>query len=101
MTLSIIIVNWNVKPLLERCVDSICKYAKGLDYEVIIVDNASQDDSREYLKRLGRSKERFKVILNKENLGFAKANNQALKIAQGHFILLLNPDTEVYDETLQ
>ena len=101
MTLSIIIVNWNVKPLLERCLSSIFLYGKNLDYEVLVVDNNSIDGSKEYLKDLSKKKQGLRVILNKKNLGFAVANNQAIKISKGEFILFLNPDAEVGGGTLQ
>lgn len=100
MDLSIIIVNWNVRPLLERCLESIFKETKGLNYEIIVVDNASTDSSVEYLSgesHLLKSMT-LKKIFNKTNLGFAKANNQALKIAEGEFILFLNPDTEILEQ---
>jgi len=101
MILSIIIVNWNVKKLLEKCLNSIFKNVDGLDYEVWVVDNNSADGSREYLKSLIGHNENLKVILNEQNIGFAKANNQALKEAQGEFVLLLNPDTEIIGDALQ
>jgi len=101
MLLSIIIVNWNVKPLIERCLSSIFLFAKNLDYEILVVDNASSDTSRGYLEELAKNKKQLKVILNEKNLGFARANNQAAKKAQGEFILFLNPDTEIRGGTLQ
>jgi len=109
MTLSIIIVNWNVKALLEKCLESIRRETKDLDYEVIVVDNASQDGSREFLNRImnnesgimDRKRKLVKIILNNRNLGFSRANNQALKISRGDFILFLNPDTEIFPNSLQ
>ncbi len=98
MSLSIIIVNWNVKSLLEKCLESIYKKEKNLDFEIFVVDNASSDGSAEMVK------EKFpqvKLITNKENKGFAIANNQGIKQAQGEFILLLNPDTEILDNALE
>ena len=135
MTLSILIVNWNVKDLLEKCLESIFICHPGAesrrthrdeaigsrgfqattvtghltrsfgprwlhrgfqddreDVEIFVVDNASTDGSAEMVR------EKFsqvKLIENKENLGFAKANNQAIKQAEGEFVLLLNPDTEI------
>ncbi len=108
MTLSIIIVNWNVKALLEKCLESIRRETKDLDYEVIVVDNASQDGSREFLNRImnnesgimDRKRKLVKIILNNRNLGFSRANNQALKISRGDFILFLNPDTEIFPNSL-
>lgn len=95
--LSIIIVNWNVRGLLKKCLDSIYKSVNGLNFEVFVVDNASEDGSA------GMVREKFpqtRLIVNKENLGFAVANNQGIREARGEFILLLNPDTEVMPDTL-
>ncbi|NOZ61113.1 MAG: glycosyltransferase [Calditrichaeota bacterium] len=96
MDLSIIIVNYNVKEFLQQAVTSIRQAGRSLDCEVIVVDNASADGSVELVR------EKFpdvKLIANAENRGFAVANNQAMKIARGDFILLLNPDTIVQENT--
>ena len=88
MRLSIIIVNYNVKYFLEQCLHAVAKSATGFSHEIIVVDNASSDESRSYLER------RFPMVLfiwNNKNIGFAKANNQGLKIANGEYILFLNP----------
>ncbi len=90
MRLSVIIVNYNVKYFLEQCLCSVQKACTGINAEVWVVDNASTDDSEAYFK------DRFpavQFIWNKENMGFAKANNLALTKATGDFILFLNPDT--------
>lgn len=90
MHLSIIIINYNVKYYLEQCLYSVMKAAAGFRYEILVIDNASTDGSREYLEN------RFPQVSftwNKINLGFAKANNMALAKAGGEFILFLNPDT--------
>ncbi|WHH57424.1 glycosyltransferase family 2 protein [Petroclostridium sp. X23] len=97
MDLSVIIVNYNTKILLERCLDSINKFPPVGGYEVFVVDNASTDGSIEYLNNLDQPNN---VILNKDNAGFSKANNQAISKAKGRYILLLNPDTEVLVDTL-
>ena len=94
--LSIIIVNYNVKELLEQALLSVKKAASGLKYEIFVVDNASTDGSVELIR------EKFpdvKLISNSENVGFAAANNQALKIANGQYLVLLNPDTVVQEDT--
>ncbi len=103
-TLSIIIISYNTKGLLKGCLTSIFSNDKFLDFslaikksekiptEIIVVDNNSQDESVAYLKKLEKNK-KIKLILNKENLGFAKANNQGMKLAKGNYYLLLNSDT--------
>lgn len=96
--LSIIIVNWNTKDLLLRCLQSVFSTANGLDYEVIVVDNASTDDS---LAAVQEYYPRVKIIQNQENVGFAKANNQAINLARGRYYLLLNTDAFVHQGTLK
>ncbi len=96
--LSIIIVNWNTRNLLEKCLISIYEKPQNLDFEVFVVDNASGDKSVEMVKT---GFPQIKLIDNKENFGFAKANNQAIKQARGEFILLLNPDTEILNDSLE
>lgn len=88
MQLSIIIVNYNSKLLLEQCIDSIQK--PGTDCEIIVADNNSTDGSKEYLPSKFTD---IKFILNDENRGFAKACNQGFKISTGRYVLFLNPDT--------
>lgn len=101
MTLSVIIVSWNVKALLERCLDSVFQNTRDLETEVLVADNNSQDGSPEYLEELAKSRKNLKIILNKRNLGFARANNLALQQAKGEFILFLNPDTEIIGDACQ
>ena len=96
MKLSVVIVNYNVKHFLEQCLNSVVKALEGLEGEIIVVDNNSVDGSIKLLK------EKFKdiqLIANKKNTGFAVANNQAIKIAKGEYVLLLNPDTIVQEDT--
>jgi GT2 family glycosyltransferase len=98
LKLSIIIVNYNVRPFLESALVSVQKAMEGIDGEVIVVDNASDDGSAEMLRQ------RFpdvRLIVNGKNLGFAAANNVALKTSQGEQILLLNPDTLIQEDTLR
>lgn len=97
MQLTIVIVNYNVKYFLEQCLHSVFKSGKQLEMEVFVVDNQSVDGSVEMLN------EKFpnvKLIANQENVGFSRANNQAIKQARGKYVLLLNPDTVVEDDTL-
>jgi len=92
MDLSIVIVNWNAKDYLRKCLESIYRNSESLVFEVFTVDNGSADGSAEMVRR-----EFPKVILieNKDNPGFGRANNQALRNCNGEFVLILNPDTEV------
>jgi len=92
MNLSIIIVSWNTRALLARCLESIFAYPPGHWYEVIVVDNASSDGSPEMVRK-GFAQTR--LIENHENIGFARANNLGILQCQGQAIMLLNPDTEI------
>ncbi len=96
MDLSIIIVNYNVRPFLENALNSIRRAVGNLEHEIFVVDNASDDGSIEMVC------EKFPDIIliqNKTNLGFSAANNIALKQSKGKFIVLLNPDTIVQEDT--
>src|SRR5437667_8345798 len=90
--LSIIIVTWNVSGLLADCLHSIVPNTSSLAVEVIVVDNASSDGTAD---RLQRDFGWVRVLANDCNLGFARANNQALAMARGRFILFLNPDARL------
>ena len=95
--LSIIIVSWNVADLLEKCIDSILAGRGDLRLEILVVDSASSDHTMAMLKR------RFpQVILlaQKENVGFTRGNNIGLQVAQGRYLLLLNPDTLILGDAL-
>lgn len=98
MKLSIIIVNYNVAYFLEQALNSVFKALKTVDSEVFVVDNNSVDGS---LEMLANKFPQVKVIANKENVGFAKANNQAIRQSQGEYVLLLNPDTIVEEDTFE
>ncbi len=98
MKLSVIIVSYNVRRLLEECLLSVEKAIHGIDNEIIVVDNKSEDHSAEMVA------ERFpnvNLIRNQKNLGFSKANNQARTIATGEYVLFLNPDTVVRENTFR
>jgi len=98
MDVSIIIVNWNTKEYLLQCLGSIYQFVKGLEKEVIVVDNGSIDGS------MVAARKRFPetmFIENQINLGFAEANNQALSLSKGKYILLLNPDTRMKEGNIE
>ncbi len=97
MKLSVIIVNYNVRHFLEQCLRSVCEASAGLETEIFVVDNASVDGSCPMVR------EKFpgvKLLENTRNMGFSVANNQAIGQSSGEFILLLNPDTVVEEDSL-
>ena len=94
--LSVIIVNYNVRYFLEQCILSVQKASKNLSVEIIIVDNNSSDDS---CKMLQEKFPEIQRIQNNINVGFSKANNQGVEIAKGKYVLILNPDTVVAEDT--
>jgi GT2 family glycosyltransferase len=96
--LSVIVVNWNTKELLQACLESVRVHISGIAYELIVVDNGSTDGSVDMLR------EQFpevRLIANTENLGFAAANNQAIRVAKGRAVLLLNSDTELIENSFR
>ena len=86
MDISIIIVSYNVRAFLEKCLESVFRAAQGLEVEVLVVDNNSVDDSVSFIREVFPQ---VHVIANKENVGFGRANNQAIKIARGKYTLIL------------
>ncbi|MEP7265102.1 MAG: glycosyltransferase, partial [Bacteroidota bacterium] len=96
MKISIVIVNYNVQYFLEQCLLSVANACKGMDAEVFVVDNNSSDGS---VEMVARKFPEVKLIANKDNKGFSAANNQAIREAKGEYILLLNPDTVVEEDT--
>ena len=88
--ISISIVSWNTRDLLDQCLESVYNTTKGIEFEVIVVDNASSDDSA---MMVTAKYPQVKLIQNNENVGFARANNQAYRISNGRHFMLLNPDT--------
>ena len=99
MDLSIVIVNYQTFELTKDTINSIFEYEYPFTYEIIVVDNASSDDSLSKLQDYFKG--RVKFIASDENNGFAAGNNQALKIADGKYVLLLNSDTIVWENTLE
>ena len=97
MDLSIIIVSWRVRDLLRKCLASIHEHTSGLKFEVFVVDNNSLDGTLEMVKD---GFPEVELIVNNKNLGFAAANNQAISRSVGRYVLLLNPDTEIFDNIL-
>jgi len=97
MDVSIIIVNWNTKGLLRDCLESVYAHAGDVDYEVIVIDNASADGSADMVRN------NFKqavLIENQDNRGFARANDQGMVVARGRYVLLLNSDTVVLENAI-
>lgn len=97
MDVTIIIVSYNTRELLRRCLASIYRYPPTADFEVIVVDNASMDGSPEMVTR---EFPRARLIANNDNLGYAAANNQALRRSAARYVLILNSDVEVYEGAL-
>src|ERR1051326_7695662 len=95
---SIIVVGTNERHWLKPCLNSVFKQTTGSEFEVIVVDNASTDGTGEMI---AAEFPRVKVIRNDHNYGFASANNRAIRVATGNYVLLLNPDTEVLDGAIQ
>ncbi len=98
MKLSVIIVNFNVKYYVEQCLNSLNRALKGIDSEIFVVDNHSKDDSVGYITHRFRN---VTVIDCNHNLGFARANNIAIRCSEGEYVLLLNPDTIVCEDTIE
>jgi GT2 family glycosyltransferase len=96
--LSIIIVSYNVRHFLEHCLSSMYQAVQGLEYEIFVVDNCSHDSTETLF---AQPRPGLTFIRNQENLGFACANNQALRLSRGRYVLLLNPDTVVQEDTFR
>jgi len=98
LKLSVVILNYNVRYFLELCLKSVEAAISNIDAEIIVIDNNSKDSSREMVKQY------FPDVIymqNTENVGFSKANNQAVKVAQGEYVCILNPDTVVSEDTFE
>lgn len=98
MDFSIIIVSWNVKETLRENIKTILGSSQHSTFEIIVIDNGSKDGT---VSMLQSEFPNVYLIVNQENLGFAKASNQGLKIAKGDFLILLNPDMKIFPDTLE
>lgn len=98
MDVSIIIVSYNTKKLIENCIQSIYDKTTGIDFEIIVVDNASRDGSQEIIKTKFKN---IKLIELNENIGFGCANNEGIKVALGKNIFFLNPDTILLNNSIK
>ncbi len=98
MKLSIVIVNYNVEYFLDQCLNSVRKAMENIDGEIFVVDNDSIDGSNQMVES---KYPEVTLIANKKNVGFSTANNQAIKISKGEYVLLLNPDTVVEHNTFE
>ncbi len=96
---SVIIVSYNTKELTKKTIQSVFDKTEGIEYEIIVVDNGSQDGSVEELKKTFQNK--ITIIESKENLGFGKANNLGIKQANGKYLFLLNSDTELINNAIK
>lgn len=98
MKLSVVILNYNVRYFLEQCILSVQKAISGIDAEIIVIDNDSKDGSCEMVKSLFPE---ITLLENNVNVGFSKANNQAVAVAKGEYVCILNPDTAVEENTFK
>ncbi|NQY07352.1 MAG: glycosyltransferase family 2 protein [Flavobacteriaceae bacterium] len=98
MQLSVVILNYNVRYFLELCIKSVQAAIQDINAEIIVVDNNSADDSCKMVTQVFPD---ITLITNKENVGFSKANNQAVILAEGEYVCILNPDTVVAEDTFQ
>jgi GT2 family glycosyltransferase len=95
--LSIVIICWNDWKVLKDCLESIYKNTHAISFEVIVSDNGSKDES---IEQVQRNFPQVRLLLNGQNLGFAKGNNVGINAALGQYILILNPDTIIHENTL-
>ncbi len=99
--LSIISVSYNTRQIMQDCLESILKYTKGLNYEIIAVDNGSTDGSLEMLRDFSRKHSELILVDAHANVGFGRGNNLGVKQAKGEYILFLNSDTLLFDNALK
>ena len=97
MDVSVIIVNYNTCKITQECIDSIYKYTFGVEFEIILVDNASIDGSKEHFEK----EKKIRYVYNSDNYGFGKANNIGAKVSKGKYLFFLNSDTYFENNALQ
>lgn len=97
---SCIIVNWNLKYLPRLCIEAIQRSQANFQYEIVVVDNDSHDESLEYLKDMAAKKE-IRLVQSGANLGYGKGNNLGVEHAHGEYVLILNPDVSLEIDTMQ
>lgn len=98
--ISIIIVAFNSQDTIEPCIDAVEKTVKKHSFEIIVSDNSENDETENVVSKVFEKNEKVIYIRNKENLGFSKGNNVVIKKAKGKYVLFLNPDTVVYEKTI-
>jgi len=98
--LSIIVLSYNTKDITLSCLSSIVQHTRGLSYEIIVVDNASNDGSSDAIEEFSHSRPQVTLIRSAENLGFGRGNNLGAKRAKGEYLLFLNSDTRLTDNAL-
>lgn len=98
MKLSVVIICWNDLKVIADCLQSVFEETRGVNFEVIISDNASTDGSVEYIRKHFPA---ARIVENHANLGFARGNNAGINVAQGEYVLILNPDTIIRDRALE
>jgi len=101
LDLSIIITSFNTREILSDCILSVIKYTKGIDYEIIVVDNGSKDGSSEGIREIAKKYPQVGLIDAKSNIGFGKANNLGNTKAKGEYLLFLNSDTLIFDNAIR
>lgn len=97
--LTVVIVSYNVRYYLEQCIVSVQRAAQDIDYEIYVVDNDSRDDTVRYVTK--RFRDEVNLVESQHNLGFARANNIAIRQSESEYVLLLNPDTFISEDSLR
>jgi GT2 family glycosyltransferase len=100
MDISIIIISFNTRKYTKECIELVLRNTRGVNFEIIVVDNASEDGSCEYLSKLAARNRKIELVKNSENVGFAKANNLGTQKAKGKYVLFLNSDTLIKNNLL-